>query len=53
MFRAGLLLIITRVTTILYIHSNWYMLCVYLDWLLAGSGWSSILMMSSKPAYNM
>jgi len=28
MFRAGLLLIISR-------YSNWHLLCVYIDWLLA------------------
>jgi len=24
------------------IYSNWYMLCVYVDWLLARSEWNSI-----------
>jgi hypothetical protein len=36
MFLAGLLLIIRRYC----IYSNWYMSCVYVDWLLAGSEWN-------------
>jgi len=37
MFRAGLLLIFR---ILLCIYSNWYVSCVYVDWLLAGSGWN-------------
>jgi hypothetical protein len=48
MFRAGLLLIVRKCC----MYSNWYVSCVYVGWLLAGSGWN-LLMMCSKPARNM
>jgi len=38
MFRADLLLIHQEVLFCMY--RNWYMSCVYVDWLLAGSGWN-------------
>ena len=36
MFRKGLLLIIRRYILCIYSYSNWYISCIYFDWLLTG-----------------
>jgi len=51
MFQAGLQL--NHLEVLFCIYSIWYVSCAYVGWLLAGYTEKYLLMMNSKPAWNM